>query len=313
MRYIAFDISNILYRTFYANKSTDDTTIAGLAHFAALTTLNKYNRVFKPHKLIFCCDRKSWRKEYTASEEAITPKMYKGNRLEKIQKMSPSEQAKYARFKEHLVEFEELMREHTSVITLAEIGLEADDIMAGVCQVLTMDEDNEVILVTADQDMIQLLRYPNVRLIDPASGKDRTLDDWDGDADLFMFEKCIRGDRGDWVQSALPRVKKTRIMKAWTDDFERANLMNETWRAPPVGDEEKGKEYIVKQLFKENQLLMDLTMQPDDIQLTVIKTVLAGLKDPGTFSYFHFMRFLGKYEMKKLSESIDNFTKMLSK
>jgi len=310
MKYIAFDISNILYRTFYANKTADEETVAGLAHHAALTTLNKYNRVFKPHKLILCCDRKSWRKEYTASEEAITPKPYKGNRR---QKMTPAEQAKYAAFMDHLREFEDIMREHTSVITLAEIGLEADDIMAGVCQVLTLDEDNEIILVTADQDMIQLLRYPNVRLIDPASGKDRTLDDWDGDADLFMFEKCIRGDRGDHVQSAYPRVKKTRIMKAWNDDFERANMMNETWIAPPLGEEEEGKEYIVKQLFKENQLLMDLTMQPDNIQLNIIKTVLTGLKDPGTFSYFHFMRFLGRYKMEKLSQNVETFAKMLNK
>ncbi len=305
MRYIAFDISNILYRTFYANKSDDDTTIAGLAHHAALTTLNKYNREFKPHKLILCCDRKSWRKAYTASEEAVTPKQYKGNRR---QKMTPAEQKKYAAFMDHLREFEEIIDEHTSVITMAEIGLEADDIMAGVCQVLTMDEDNEVILVTADKDMIQLLRYPNVRLIDPASGKDRTLDEWDGDANLFMFEKCIRGDRGDWVQSAYPRVKKTRIMKAWNDDFELANMMNETWIHP-----DDGKEYIVKQLFKENQLLMDLTKQPDDIQLTIVKTVLRGLKDPGTFSYFHFMRFLGKYKMEKLSQNVETFTKMLNK
>jgi len=305
MKYIAFDISNILYRTFYANKSDDDTTIAGLAHHSALTTLNKYHREFKPHKLIMCCDRKSWRKEYTASEEAITPKQYKGNRR---QKMSKSEEIKYAKFMDHLAEFEEIMRDQTSVITLAGNGLEADDLMAGVCQILTMDPENEVILVSADRDMTQLLRYPNVRLIDPASGKDLTLDEWGGDADLFMFEKCFRGDRGDWVQSAYPRIKKTRIMKAWDDDFELANIMNETWIHP-----DNKKEYVVKHLFKENQLLMDLTKQPDNIQLDIVKTVLHGLKNPGSFSYFKFVGFLGKYKMKKLSQNIETFTKMLSK
>jgi len=304
MKYIAFDITNILYRTFYAHKSDDVTTIAGLAHHTAFTTLNKYFREFKPHKLIMCFDRHSWRKDYTASDDAITPKQYKGNRR---QKMSPKDQEKYKMFLEHIGEFEEIVRDHTTIITLAGDGLEADDLMAGVCQVLTLEDNNEVILVSADKDMIQLLGYPNVRLIDPASGKDRTLDDWDGDANLFMFEKCIRGDAGDNVQSALPRVKKTRIMKAWADDYERANLMNETWTDP------NNNEYVVKQLFKENELLMDLSAQPEHIQAAVVRIVLKGLSNPGEFSYFHFMRFLGKYEMKKLAQNADNFVGLLSR
>ena len=307
MKYIAFDITNILYRTFFAHKTDDNVTIAGLAHHTALTTLNKYFREFKPHKLIMCFDRRSWRKDYTASDDAITHKLYKGNRR---QKMTPKEKAKYMQFLDHIREFEEIMRDHTTIVTMAGDGLEADDLMAGVCQVLTMDEDNEVILVSADKDMIQLLQYPNVRLIDPASGKDRTLDDWDGDANLFMFEKCIRGDAGDNVQSALPRVEKTRIMKAWNDDYERANLMNETWSLT-IDDVER--EYVVKQLFKENELLMDLSMQPEHIQEANIRTVLRELKSPGNFSYFHFMRFLGKYEMKKVAQNADNFVKMLSR
>ena len=304
MKYIAFDITNILYRTFYAHKSDDVTTIAGLAHHTAFTTLNKYFREFKPHKLIMCFDRHSWRKDYTASDDAITPKQYKGNRR---QKMSPKDQEKYKMFLEHIREFEGIVRDHTTIITLAGDGLEADDLMASVCQVLTLDDDNEVILVSADKDMIQLLGYPNVRLIDPASCKDRTLDDWDGDANLFMFEKCIRGDSGDNVQSALPRVKKTRIMKAWVDDYERANLMNETWTDP------NDNEYIVKQLFKENELLMDLSAQPEHIQAAMVRIVLKGLADPGAFSYFHFMKFLGKYEMKKLAQNADNFVNLLSR
>lgn len=304
MKYIVFDITNLLYRTFFANKSEDNTTVAGLAHHSALTTLAKYNREFKPHKLIMCFDRKSWRKEYTESEEALTPKQYKGNRR---QKMTPKEKEKYKQFLSHLGDFEEMIREHTTIAALAGDGLEADDLMAGCCQVLTMDPDNEVILVSADKDMIQLLDYPNTRLIDPAGGKDRTLDEWGGDAELFMFEKCIRGDAGDNVQSAYPRVKKTRIMKAWEDDYERANLMNATWTHPD------GTEFVVKQLYKENELLMHLGKQPEQIQAQIVKTVLRGLKDPGSFSYFHFMKFLGKFELKKVAENATNFVDMLSR
>ena len=185
--------------------------------------------------------------------------------------------------------------------------MEADDLAAGVIQTVSItDPDAQFIVVSADKDLIQLLRHDNVRLIDPATGNDRTLDDWNHDADLFMFEKCIRGDGGDNVQSARPRIRKTRIWKAYEDDFERANLMEETWT------NQDGKEFKVKDLYKENILLMDLEEQPEDIQLRMIQTVIDGLENPGEYSFFHFMRFVGKYELKRISEQIENFTPMFS-
>ena len=296
----------MLYRTFYANKSEDDATIGGLAHHMALTTLNKYYRDFKPDKIIMCCDRTSWRKEYTLSEAAITKKVYKGGRR---QNMTKKEEEKFQKFVAHIREFEDLIDMNTSIITLAGDGLEADDLMAGVCQIISRNVEDEIVLVSADKDMIQLLQYPNVRVIDPATGDDRTLDKWNGDANLFLFEKCVRGEpkTGDNIQSAFPRCKTTRIMRAWEDDFERANFMNTTWSDP------EGTEYIVRQLFQENELLMDLSKQPDHIQKDIFTTVLRGLANPGTFSYFKFMGFLGKYEMKTLAKSADNFVELLSR
>ncbi len=70
---------------------------------------------------------------------------------------------------------------------------------------------------------------------------------------------------------------------------------------------------IVKQLFKENELLMDLSAQPEHIQAAMVRIVLKGLANPGAFSYFHFMKFLGKYEMMKLAQNADNFVNLLSR
>lgn len=305
MKYLVFDITNILYRTFFAHKTEDDITVAGLASHTALVTINKYFRTFKPHKIIMCFDRTSWRKEYTKSDECVSGKPYKGNRR---QKMTPKERERYELFLSHLNDFEDLVRDNTSIITLAGEGLEADDLAAAVVQTVSVtDEEAEFIVVSADKDLIQLLGYPNVRLINPADGKDRTLKDWEGDAELFMFEKCIRGDTGDNVQSALPRCRKTRIMKAYNDDYEKANLMMETWH------DAHGKEFRVKDLFAENQKLMDLRHQPDYIQKRMVHSVLEGMDDPGTFSYFHFMKFLGKYDLKKVAQQAENFVPMLSR
>lgn len=114
--YLVFDISSVLYRTFYAQKTDDDITIAGLASHAALTTLNKYYKMYKPAKgVVMAFDRESWRKTYMSSDVAISKKPYKGNRRLDL---SPSQQLKYARFKQHLKELEELITSHTTIITL---------------------------------------------------------------------------------------------------------------------------------------------------------------------------------------------------
>lgn len=307
---LVFDISNMLYRTFFANKEHDAQTGSGLACHTALTTLNKYFRKFKPHKVVMAFDRSSWRKAYTADKElCVSGKPYKGNRR---QNMTPSEKEKFARFTKHLDEFEELMKKQTTVICLAGDGLEADDLIAGV---IDMYPDDEVIIVSADKDLIQLLRTDNISVIDPASGKDRRLEleeKYDGDVDYFMFEKCIRGDAGDNVQSAFPRVRKTRIQKAYTDPYERVNLMNETWSIGAPDDDDY-KEFVVKELFEENKLLMDLQEQPPVIRDRMREVIEEAIDDPGSYSHFHFLRFLGKYELKEITKSIDNFVPMLSR
>lgn len=305
MKYLIFDMSNILYKAFYVHPNEDDKTIAGIASHTALMMLNKYYKNFKPHKIVMCFDRSNWRKEYTQTDDCVSGKIYKGQRRKN---QTDAQKARYLLFLDHMGEFEEMMAEHTSIINLASDGLEADDLMASVVQTVGITDPNaEFIVVSADKDLIQLLGYPNTRLIDPTTGKDRTLEEWNGDAELFLFEKFIRGDTGDNVQSSLPRCRKTRIVKAYTDEYERANLMMETWK------DQNGKEFKVKDLFEENQLLMDLREQPDDVQINMVKTVLGGMENPGKYSYFHFMKFLGKYDMRKVAETVEQFVPMLSR
>lgn len=298
---LMFDGSNILYKTFYANNNEDALTVTGLAHHAALTTLNKYFKLYKPNKTVVAFDRSNWRKGYTKSEKCVSKKPYKGNRR---LSMTPKQQEKYEIFCEHVAEFEDILRKQTGIITLAGDQLEADDLMAGVVEKYHTTHD--IVIVSADKDLMQLLRYPSVVLIDPATGKPRTLAEYNMDADLFMFIKCIRGDQGDNVQSAFPRVRMTRIMQAYSDPYEYANLMEETWQ-----DAEE-RQFRVGDLFAENGLLMDLRKQPEEIRERISETVEDGFTNRGTFSMFHFLRFCGKYELKNISSSIEQFARMLS-
>jgi len=303
MKILTVDISNILYRTFFANKAEDGKTIAGLAQHRALTTLNKYYKQFRPDVLVLAFDRPNWRKTYTKSGGCLTWKIYKGQRRKG---MAPSQKTKYELFLEHLTEFETMMRIHTAVVCLAADGLEADDLMAGIAQKFGDNDTDEVILVSSDKDLMQLLRHKNVTLLSPDTGKNRTLDDYDNDADYFMFQKCFRGDAGDNVQSAYPRIRSTKIRKAYDDPFFCVNLMNETWT------NENGDAVLVRDMFDENKLLMDLTDQPESIRKKMDATIEEGLSNPGAYSHFHFLKFCGKYDLKRISEQAELFVKMLS-
>lgn len=300
--YTIIDATLLLYRSYYVNRDEEEMTQAGLAIFNALLTINKYYKAFKPRKrMILLFDRPNWRKPYTESDLCLSKKIYKANRR-KDQTQSQIE--KFAAFKSHMSEFESMMKKFTSVVCLSGTLLEADDIAGGF--VNKFSHENEIVVVSADKDYIQLLGCPNTRLIDPATGKDRTLDEWQGDAELFMFEKCIRGDAGDNVQSAFPRCRKTRILKAYTDPLEHTNLMHETWTHVD------GRTITVKDMFQENMLLMGLTHQPPEIQELIQASILSGMANPGKFNHFKFLKFCGKFELKKVAEQAEQFIPLLN-
>lgn len=302
MKYLVFDISNLLYRTFFVQREEGDETLAGLATHSALTMLNKYFKIHKPDKVVMAFDRKSWRKAYTASDLCVSKKPYKGNRR---QDMTPAQQIKYQKFIEHMKEFENLIAEHTTIISLVEDDLEADDLIAGFCEKYKSN-DNEVIVVSTDSDLLQLLRYESVKIISPVDGKPQVLADYNGDPELYVFTKCMRGDPTDNVQSAYPRVHKTKILKAYEDPYERTQMMQKTWT------NQDGVEFKVQTLFEENQLLIDLEKQPEDIRELIKASVAAACAQKRQFSMFFILKFIGKYKLVKIKESIDLYIPMLS-
>lgn len=299
--YLLLDVSSILYRSFFANKNEDEITSAGLAHHTALNVVNKYYKQIKADKTVMAFDRPNWRKQYTLSDECLSGKIYKGNRR---QKMTPSQKQKFERFMGHIKEFESIIDQLTSIICLSCDKLEADDLIAFFTQI---HSDDKITIISSDKDLLQLTNGSTVKLIDPASGKERTLEEWNNDVDYFIFEKCIRGDVSDNVQNAFPRVRKSRIKLAYENAYEHTKLMNETWTDPV-----SKRNHVVKDLFNENKLLMDLTCQPKELQKLGIKHILSKESDPGNFSFFHFLQFCGKYQLKEISKNITNFTDMLN-
>ena len=294
---MVIDTANVLFRVAsahgkYGPQGTPEEK-AGLAMHIALNTLNKYYKQFRPDEVAVTFEGgKNWRKAYTQSAECKSQRLYKGNRV-KDPSMIP--------FFELIKSFEDLARNHTSLVCLSHPELEGDDLFGGYAQKFTAEGD-QVIGISGDRDFVQLLKYPNFTLIDPDSGKPRTHED----PEFFMYEKCFRGDPGDNVISALPRVRKDRLIKALTDDYEHTKLFNETWT---YKDPENGQEIVYKtaELYEENRLLMDLERQPDHIKALIKQTLDHELSHHGKFSHFQFVKFCGKFGLKQIAESAQNF------
>lgn len=312
---------NVLHKTFYVHQTDDFDILVKLAFHASFMTLNKYYKLYKPDTLICVFDRANWRVDYTKSDKCYSDRLYKGTRR---QIMTQKQAAQYELFKQFVKDFESLIREHTAMVCLACDKLEADDLIAGLCYMYggsdsgsdnksTYEHDvfndipKDIVIVSADKDLLQLLRYENVKLIDPATGRARTLEKWNNDVDYFLYEKSLTGDTGDNIQSALPRLRKTKILEAFNDIYEHTNLMQRTW----IDQNERTME--VSKLVKENILLTNLTHQPAVIQSLIWETITYEMNNRGKYSHFHFLKFLGKYELKNVSKSLDQFIPMLSK
>lgn len=304
MKYLVVDASNILHKTFFAHVNKEPDLLNGLAYHTTFIVLYKYHKKFKPDKVVLAFDRGNWRKMYTQSEACYSKKLYKGNRKET---MSPKIRALYSQFIKFVNDFQELMKHHTAIITLSCDLLEADDLIGGMAEIGNKLGD-EVVVVSSDKDFIQLLRYDNVKLVDPATGNERTEDN----PDYFMFKKCLRGDSMDNVQNAFPRLHETKIREAFADPFKKANLLESTWEMidPTTGDT---RVMEVKKLVEENKYLMDLTAQPAHIRKLIFDTINEGLANPGKYNHFKFLQFLGQYELKNVTDQLSQFIPLLSK
>lgn len=306
MKRMVVDTANILFRVAAAhgkyNTSGTPEEKAGLAMHMALNSLNKYYKKFKPDQMAMTFEgAKNWRKDYTRSPQCVSGKLYKGNRV-KDSSMEP--------FFELIAAFEDLARKHTSLVCLSNPILEGDDLFGGYVQRFVQEGD-EVIGISGDRDFVQLLKHKNFTLINPDTGKPRQLEEVCGvdDAEFFMFEKAIRGDKGDNVFPAYPRVFKKRLLKCLADDYELTKLMNETWTFEDPETQEK-KTFVVSELFEENNILMNLEQQPAHIRDVITTTLDHELVNHGKFSLFHFTKFCGKYQLKQIAENAASFADM---
>lgn len=315
MKRLVIDTSNLLFRVAAANGKhhADAKDLAGLAMHSTLMTLRSHYNKLKPDQVAIAFEgANNWRKAHTRGERpepAVSKRLYKGNRV-KDDSMIP--------FFELMASFEQLAREHTSLVVLQHPDLEGDDVFAGYIRKYSAVGD-EVIGLSDDKDFTTLLQLPNVKIVRP-DGTYRGLDKDTKepiDPEFFMYEKAFRGDAGDNVLPAYPKVRITRLKKAYDNlkagnTYDHSNLMNETWQYTDTSTGEN-RMMRVGDLYQENVLLMDLINgQPPDIQKLIEETIDHAVLNHGTFNLFQFQKFCGRFGLKRISEEVTNFIPMLS-
>ena len=315
MNYLLIDTANTFFRARHsAYRASELEEKVAFAIHVTLASINKAFRDQKADHVIFCLEGRSWRKDFYEP--------YKKNRAVARQAQTEKEQKEDEAFWSAFDDLTSFIKDKTNCTTLQHKQLEADDLIAGWIQ---SHPDDHHTIVSSDTDFYQLLEH-NVKQYNGISDELHTIEgifDKKGnrvldkktkepkevpDPQWILFEKCMRGDATDNVFSAYPGVRKkgTRnkvgLLEAFEDRESKGynwnNLMLQRW----VDHNEE--ENRVLDDYERNRILVDLTMQPEEVKINIAETIATGQQTKtvpqiGT----KFLKFCGKYDLVKLSEN----------
>jgi 5'-3' exonuclease len=324
MRYVLIDTANMFFRARHgAHRAADSWTRLGFALHITLAAVNKMVRKFEADHVVFALEGRSWRKDHYPP--------YKRNRTEARQALTESEAEEDRLFWETYDQLTEYLCERTNCSVIRHAEAEADDIIARFIALHPADHHT---IVSSDTDFVQLLAH-NVDQYNGITDELLTLTGiWDGkgkrvtdkktkqpktipDPEWLLFEKCMRGDASDNVFSAYPGVRtrgtrnKIGLQEAFADRQDRGftwnNLMLQRWT------DHEGVEHRVLDDYNRNRVLIDLTAQPGEIKLKVDTAIREQVshKDVGQVGT-HFLKFCGKFELTKMSESAEQYGRWLN-
>ena len=324
MKYLVVDAANTFFRARHsAHSQSDAWDKLGFAIHVTLTSISSAYRNHKADHTVICLEGRSWRKDFYEP--------YKKNRTVARQALTEAEQEEDQLFWEAFDSLKTFFKESTNCTVLQHPRLEADDLVAGWIQAHPHDEH---VIISTDTDYHQLLaenvvQYNGVteelhtlqgiydrkgnRVLDKKTKEPKTIPDpkW------ILFEKCIRGDSSDNVFSAYPGVRtkgtknKTGLQEAFADKnskgFAWNNLMLQKWV------DHNGVEHRVLDDYHRNVTLIDLSAQPEHVKVYIAETIAENSVTKNVSQVgIRFLKFCGKYELKKLSQNVEHYAECLA-
>ena len=324
MKYLLVDSANMFFRGRHAaHRAADDWAKVGYALHVTLASINKVVKQFDADHVVFALEGRSWRKDF------YTP--YKANRAVARAALTEAEQEQDKLFWETYDNFTKYLQDKTNCSVIRHPEAEADDVIA---RWIALHPQDHHTIISSDTDFVQLLaenvqQYNGItdelhtingifnskgkEVIDKKTDLPKTVPDpkW------LLFEKCVRGDPTDNIFSAFPGVRtkgtksKVGLVEAYEDKEKKGynwnNMMLQRWV------DHNGQEHRVLDDYTRNVTLVDLTAQPEDIKLKVDTAIREqkSHKDVGQVG-IHFMKFCGKYELVKISEQAEQYSRWLN-
>lgn len=321
-KFLLIDSNNLFFRARHST-SGDPFSQIGLTLHIVLNCIRSAYKKFDADHIVFCMEGKSWRKEIYPS--------YKTNRLKP---RTPKEQEIDTLFFETFNNFSKYLKNNTRCTILQHSMVEADDLIA---RWIDRHPDDQHIILSSDTDFKQLLAN-NVQIYDGVGKKIYKLsgvyDDKDQPIidkktknhqeieppDYYLFKKIIKGDPTDNIFSAYPGVrekgssKKIGILEAYEDRNNKGyawnNFMNQEWV------DHDGNRHVVKEKYEENKMLIDLRNQPSIIVNMLDETIDNAYNENKISAVqvgMSFVKFCGKYDLKKLLSYKDSYTEFFLK
>ena len=324
MKYVLIDTANMFFRARHvAFRAADPWEKVGSALHITLAAVNKVVRRFEADHVVFCLEGRSWRKDFY--------KPYKANRAVARAALTDTELEEDNLFWETFDNFTKYLAEHTNCSVIRHERAEADDIIA---RWIALHPQDQHTIISSDTDFVQLLatnveQYNGITdelltingifdakgkpVIDKKTKGPKTIPDpaW------LLFEKCMRGDPSDNVFSAYPgvRTKGTRNKVGLQEAYEDRNKQGYAWNNLMLQRwvDHDGIEHRVLDDYERNCHVIDLTAQPDEIKQLVDQAIQQQIshKDIGQVGV-RFMRFCGKYELNRISESAEQYSRWLN-
>ena len=168
-------------------------------------------KIYKKSNIIFCMDapkEQVWRTELKCD--------YKGDRFDMSQKTNLLPTFKYT----YNTIIPNLLKNNNNIFKIRINKLEADDIIATICNYLKINKEQKIYLISGDEDFKQLGR-PNLFFINFKTKKllELTLED----AKLILHKKILLGDKSDCIKSIFPQKFSTKTKKLIIDSIEEFN------------------------------------------------------------------------------------------
>jgi len=194
-------------------------------------------KVYKNCNIIFCMDSPKdqvWRTEIKGD--------YKGDRFDMSQKTNLMPTFKYT----YSTIIPNLLKNNQNMFKIRLNKLEADDIIASICDYLKVKPEQKIYLISGDEDFKQLGRS-NLYFINFKTKKplELTVEE----AKLALHKKILLGDKSDCIKSIFPPKFSTKTKKLILDSFEEFNNFIK-----------KNKE--IENRYNENTKLIDFNFIP---------------------------------------------------